>query len=81
MATISICIKCINPKPAQTHPCSISNRGVLRMDHHCPWLNNCVGHCNHRYFFSFCFFMTLGCVYRRCRSWDFFQRLMLPLRK
>ncbi|PWA25939.1 hypothetical protein CCH79_00001619, partial [Gambusia affinis] len=27
------------------------------------WLNNCVGHFNHRYFFSFCLFMTLGCVY------------------
>lgn len=27
------------------------------------WLNNCVGHLNHRYFFSFCLFMTLGCVY------------------
>lgn len=27
------------------------------------WLNNCVGHFNHRYFFSYCLFMTLGCVY------------------
>lgn len=27
------------------------------------WLNNCVGHFNHRYFFCFCLFMTLGCVY------------------
>lgn len=27
------------------------------------WLNNCVGHFNHRYFFSFCLFLTLGCVY------------------
>lgn len=27
------------------------------------WLNNCIGHFNHRYFFSFCLFLTLGCVY------------------
>lgn len=27
------------------------------------WLNNCVGHFNHRYFFCYCLFMTLGCVY------------------
>lgn len=27
------------------------------------WLNNCVGHFNHRYFFSFCLYMTLGCIY------------------
>ncbi|XP_010138180.1 PREDICTED: probable palmitoyltransferase ZDHHC16 [Buceros rhinoceros silvestris] len=38
---VSICRKCIAPKPARTHHCSICNRCVLKMDHHCPWLNNC----------------------------------------
>ncbi|XP_075072023.1 palmitoyltransferase ZDHHC16 isoform X2 [Mixophyes fleayi] len=61
--SVSICRKCIAPKPARTHHCSICNRCVLKMDHHCPWLNNCVGHYNHRYFFSFCLFMTMGCIY------------------
>ncbi|XP_053731325.1 palmitoyltransferase ZDHHC16A isoform X1 [Synchiropus splendidus] len=60
---VSVCKKCILPKPARTHHCGICNRCILKMDHHCPWLNNCVGHFNHRYFFSFCLFMTLGCVY------------------
>ncbi|XP_063818413.1 palmitoyltransferase ZDHHC16 isoform X2 [Pseudophryne corroboree] len=60
---VSVCRKCIAPKPARTHHCSICNRCVLKMDHHCPWLNNCVGHYNHRYFFSFCLFMTMGCIY------------------
>ncbi|XP_048406733.1 palmitoyltransferase ZDHHC16B isoform X2 [Stegostoma tigrinum] len=69
---VSICRKCINPKPARTHHCSICNRCILKMDHHCPWLNNCVGHFNHRYFFSFCLFMTLGCVYCSVSSRDLF---------
>uniref|UniRef100_A0AAV2JRZ4 Palmitoyltransferase n=1 Tax=Knipowitschia caucasica TaxID=637954 RepID=A0AAV2JRZ4_KNICA len=60
---VSVCKKCIIPKPARTHHCGICNRCILKMDHHCPWLNNCVGHFNHRYFFSFCLFMTLGCAY------------------
>ncbi|KAI1894309.1 hypothetical protein AGOR_G00114490 [Albula goreensis] len=60
---VSICKKCIIPKPARTHHCGICNTCILKMDHHCPWLNNCVGHFNHRYFFSFCMFMTLGCIY------------------
>uniref|UniRef100_A0A3B4B7V8 Palmitoyltransferase n=1 Tax=Periophthalmus magnuspinnatus TaxID=409849 RepID=A0A3B4B7V8_9GOBI len=60
---VSVCKKCILPKPARTHHCGICNRCILKMDHHCPWLNNCVGHFNHRYFFSFCLFMTMGCVY------------------
>ncbi|XP_064176914.1 palmitoyltransferase ZDHHC16B [Anguilla rostrata] len=61
--SVSICKKCIIPKPPRTHHCSICNSCVLKMDHHCPWLNNCVGHFNHRYFFCFCLFMTMGCVY------------------
>ncbi|KAM9701983.1 palmitoyltransferase ZDHHC16 isoform 7-T7 [Dama dama] len=79
--TVSICKKCINPKPARTHHCSICNRCVLKMDHHCPWLNNCVGHYNHRYFFSFCFFMTLGCVYCSYGSWDLFREAYAAIEK
>uniref|UniRef100_A0A4W5MU56 Palmitoyltransferase n=1 Tax=Hucho hucho TaxID=62062 RepID=A0A4W5MU56_9TELE len=60
---VSVCKKCIIPKPARTHHCAICNTCILKMDHHCPWLNNCVGHFNQRYFFSFCVSMTLGCVY------------------
>lgn len=60
---VSICKKCIIPKPARTHHCSICNTCILKMDHHCPWMNSCVGHFNHRYFFSFCLYMTLGCIY------------------
>ncbi|XP_077406493.1 palmitoyltransferase ZDHHC16B [Vanacampus margaritifer] len=70
--SVSICKKCINPKPARTHHCSICNTCILKMDHHCPWLNNCVGHFNHRYFFSFCLYMTLGCIYCSVSSRDMF---------
>ncbi|XP_054623212.1 palmitoyltransferase ZDHHC16B isoform X2 [Dunckerocampus dactyliophorus] len=72
MPSVSVCKKCINPKPARTHHCSICNTCVLKMDHHCPWLNNCVGHFNHRYFFSFCVYMTLGCIYCSISSKDMF---------
>ncbi|KAF5887984.1 putative palmitoyltransferase ZDHHC16 [Clarias magur] len=70
--TVTICKKCIVPKPARTHHCSICNTCVLKMDHHCPWLNNCVGHFNHRYFFSFCVYMTMGCIYCSISAKDMF---------
>lgn len=33
------------------------------MDHHCPWVNNCVGIGNHKYFLLFVFYTCLSCLY------------------
>ncbi|XP_074095713.1 palmitoyltransferase ZDHHC16 [Cotesia typhae] len=60
---VSICKKCISPKPPRTHHCSVCNRCILKMDHHCPWLNNCVGHYNHRHFFQYMAFTVMGVVF------------------
>ncbi|CAO1431493.1 unnamed protein product [Diamesa serratosioi] len=60
---VSICKKCITPKPPRTHHCSICNRCILKFDHHCPWLNNCVGYYNHRYFFLYMVYTTLGVLF------------------
>ncbi|XP_042898842.1 palmitoyltransferase ZDHHC16 [Parasteatoda tepidariorum] len=60
---VSICKRCIAPKPPRTHHCSVCNRCILKMDHHCPWLNNCVGHFNHRYFLMFCAYTWIGVVF------------------
>jgi len=41
-------------------------RCVMKMDHHCPWINNCVGHFNHAYFTCFLFFTPCGCIHALC---------------
>ena len=44
------CKKCKAIKPPRTHHCSLCSKCYLRMDHHCPWVGNCVGFKNHKFF-------------------------------
>ena len=76
LRTQNVCRKCIFPKPARAHHCSICTRCILNLDHHCPWINNCVGHLNHRYFFQFCLFLTLGAVYVATLGFAEFQHYL-----
>jgi hypothetical protein len=44
------CDGCEVFKPDRCHHCSICGQCILRMDHHCPWIANCVGFNNYKYF-------------------------------
>merc|ERR1719161_540223 len=47
-------------KPDRAHYCSALCRNVLKMDHYCPWLMNCVGHYNHKFFLLFLFYTVFA---------------------
>ncbi|KAK4789061.1 hypothetical protein SAY86_020380 [Trapa natans] len=51
--SIGFCNHCHNEKPPRCHHCSICQRCILKMDHHCVWVVNCVGLRNYKFFLLF----------------------------
>eukprot|EP01095_Lingulamoeba_sp_RSL-Kostka_P004907 TRINITY_DN1614_c2_g1_i2.p1 TRINITY_DN1614_c2_g1~~TRINITY_DN1614_c2_g1_i2.p1 ORF type:complete len:172 (+),score=18.60 TRINITY_DN1614_c2_g1_i2:111-626(+) len=55
-------------KPERTHHCSSCNSCRMKFDHHCPYVGNCIGAYNYKYFLlmiiysiSFILFLVIAC--------------------
>lgn len=58
-----LCDKCSTYRPPRAHHCRVCRRCVLRMDHHCMWVNNCIGYWNYKAFFVLVFYGTISSIY------------------
>ena len=48
-----LCPSCQIIRTPRSRHCIVCHRCVERFDHHCPWINNCVGIGNHNYFLGY----------------------------
>lgn len=59
----TVCVRCETYRPPRAHHCRICKRCVRKMDHHCPWINNCVGERNQKYFLQFLVYVGILALY------------------
>lgn len=75
------CASCEGFKAPRSHHCRKCGRCVLKMDHHCPWINNCTGYRNQTNFVLFLLFAVLGSIHAsvlQCTAVYYYYVLVSP---
>lgn len=70
------CTKCCSIKPERAHHCSVCQRCIRKMDHHCPWVNNCVGENNQKFFVLFTFYIAIISVHALIMVFNHFMKCL-----
>jgi hypothetical protein len=73
----SLCPECEVIRTPRSRHCNICNRCVNRFDHHCPWINNCVGAGNHGWFYLYILSTLLYSGFLMFLSGQIFYSLMV----
>ncbi|PAV72100.1 hypothetical protein WR25_20787 isoform E [Diploscapter pachys] len=59
----TMCTRCKSFRPPRAHHCRVCKRCIRRMDHHCPWVNTCIGEFNQKYFLQFLFWVGMTSLF------------------
>ena len=71
----NFCVQCMVRKPLRSKHCRRCRRCVAKHDHHCPWINNCVGNNNIRHFFIYIISLEFGIAFFITLVWSYMELL------
>ncbi|XP_005112845.2 probable palmitoyltransferase ZDHHC12 [Aplysia californica] len=72
-----VCDYCEIMQPMRAKHCEDCNKCVHKFDHHCPWLEACIGERNHRYFWLFLLSTLVLILCTAVLTWNAFVFRML----
>lgn len=72
-----VCLDCFVPDSEYSH-CFVCDTCVWRRDHHCPWMNTCIGGRNRTLFLAY-LISTTACLYLLAQSFQENTQVLLLL--
>ncbi|EAW06283.1 ankyrin repeat domain-containing DHHC palmitoyltransferase family protein [Aspergillus clavatus NRRL 1] len=74
----NFCVACMIRKPLRSKHCRRCSRCVSKHDHHCPWIDNCVGVNNLRHFVLYIISLELGIILFLQLTYNYINVLPAP---